>query len=500
MRFIGSCRRVVLTVATTLLLLPAALQAQFVYVSNNGTPFNTPGDVSAFTINSSTGALTPVPGSPFPAGLEPVFVAVDPSGKFAYVAGNIVGPSPGNVSAFTINSSTGTLTAVAGSPFPAGAGPTSMAVDPIVSPADLDSTFIYVVNNQDNTISGYVIDPTNGALITVGGSPFLVGFLNFPLFMAIHPSGKFAYVTVSTPGFPSNGNISVYTIGDGGNLQPIPGSPFPAVPGPIAVDPSGKFAYVPTGVGLLAVPGSIQGFTIDSTSGEPTPFPGSPVPTGPNPTAIAIDPSGKFVYVVSDNYPLPSNVQGYTINSSTGALTPVPGSPFPAGLEPVFVAVDPSGKFVYVANVGSNNVSGYMIDPTNGVLTPISGSPFPAGIGPNSVAITGCAKPPNITGLSASPATLWPPNHELIDVLVNYDVAAPCGEPAVCTLSVASSEPDDQASPDWVVVDEHHVELRAERLGNRTGRIYTVTVRCKDARGNLATQNTAVIVSHDQGH
>jgi hypothetical protein len=44
------------------------------------------------------------------------------------------------------------------------------------------------------------------------------------------------------------------------------------------------------------------------------------------------------------------------------------------------------------------------------------------------------------------------------------------------------------------------VELRAERSGNGTGRIYTVTVRCKDARGNSATQNTSVTVAHDQGH
>jgi hypothetical protein len=215
----------------------------------------------------------------------------------------------------------------------------------------------------------------------------------------------------------------------------------------------------------------------------------------------------QFVYVANSGPsdvapPPPGDVSGYTIDSSTGALTPIPGSPFSAGAAPVSVAVDPSGRFVYVANSMSNNVSGFTIDPTNGALTPISGSPFPAGIGPTSVAISGCARPPTITDLSASPATLWPPNHKLVDVLVDYDVAMPCGGPPVCTLSVSSNEPvnNDESSPDWAVLDDHHVELRAERLGNGTGRIYTVTITCKDARGNSATQNTAVTVPHDQGH
>jgi 6-phosphogluconolactonase len=42
-------------------------------------------NVSAFTINPSTGALTEIAGSPFAAGMMPRSVVVDPSGKFAYV-------------------------------------------------------------------------------------------------------------------------------------------------------------------------------------------------------------------------------------------------------------------------------------------------------------------------------------------------------------------------------------------------------------------------------
>jgi hypothetical protein len=65
----------------------------------------------------------------------------------------------------------------------------------------------------------------------------------------------------------------------------------------------------------------------------------------------------------------------------------VPGSPFLAGIEPNSLAVDPTGRFAYVTNVGSNTVSAYSIA-ANGALKPVPGSPFAAGVTPASVAIT----------------------------------------------------------------------------------------------------------------
>ena len=82
------------------------------------------------------------------------------------------------------------------------------------------------------------------------------------------------------------------------------------------------------------------------------------------------------------------NVSAYSIGAN-GALTQLTslGSPFAAGSFAASVAVDPTGKFAYVANVLDNNVSAYSIG-ANGALTPVSGSPFAAGSGPRSVAIT----------------------------------------------------------------------------------------------------------------
>jgi DNA-binding beta-propeller fold protein YncE len=74
-----------------------------------------------------------------------------------------------------------------------------------------------------------------------------------------------------------------------------------------------------------------------------------------------------------------------------GVSAPVAGSLAPVwasiNSQPVSVAVDPTGKFAYVTNLGSNNVSGYTIDPMTGALTVISGSPFAAGSRPFSVAV-----------------------------------------------------------------------------------------------------------------
>jgi YVTN family beta-propeller protein len=81
------------------------------------------------------------------------------------------------------------------------------------------------------------------------------------------------------------------------------------------------------------------------------------------------------------------------IDRATGALTPMKDSPFAAEREPRSVAVNPTGKFVYVANENSNKVSGYTIDPATGVLTPIKGSPFAAGSGTFSVAVSGRQQP-----------------------------------------------------------------------------------------------------------
>jgi hypothetical protein len=145
---------------------------------------------------------------------------------------------------------------------------------------------------------------------------------------------------------------------------------FPtAEPLGIAVTPSGRFAFVTNYLSN----GSVSGFSIDATTGALTPIPGSPFRAGDHPYRLTVAPSGRFLYAVNLNS---NNVSAFTINATTGALTPVPGSPFAVGTSPYQLAVSPSELFAYVANSASSNVSAFRIDPVTGALAPIQGSPF----------------------------------------------------------------------------------------------------------------------------
>src|SRR5450759_1382453 len=124
------------------LALTSPVRAQFAYVANQNST-----DVSGYTINGVTGALTPISGSPFASGSQPRSVAVDPTGKFAYVANT----GSNNVSAYTINGVTGALTPISGSPFASGSFPQSVAVDPT-------GKFAYVANTGSNNVSAYTIN------------------------------------------------------------------------------------------------------------------------------------------------------------------------------------------------------------------------------------------------------------------------------------------------------------------------------------------------------
>ncbi|MEN3333429.1 MAG: cyclomaltodextrinase / maltogenic alpha-amylase / neopullulanase, partial [Blastocatellia bacterium] len=112
--------------------------------------------------------------------------------------------------------------------------------------------------------------------------------------------------------------------------------------------------------------------------------------------------------------------------------------------------------------------------------------------------------PPTISGIEVNPSVLWPPNHKMVNVTVNYTSADNCGA-TTCTLSVSSNEPvsglgDGDTAPDWEIVDAHHVRLRAERSSSGSGRVYTITITCTDGGGNSTSRTVTVTVPHDQGH
>jgi 6-phosphogluconolactonase (cycloisomerase 2 family) len=101
------------------------------------------------------------------------------------------------------------------------------------------------------------------------------------------------------------------------------------------------------------------------------------ITTGNSPYAVAVDPSNRFVYAAGING---TGVYGYTINGTTGALTLIVGSPFTTDVTaPDSVTVDPTGRFVMVAEACCSNRAGitvFNINPVNGKLTVVAGSPF----------------------------------------------------------------------------------------------------------------------------
>jgi 6-phosphogluconolactonase len=222
----------------------------------------------------------------------------------------------------------------------------------------LFSQVVYVANTVSNDVSAYSVDPVSGALTAIPGSPFpawpvpVAGLYAAssagPGGAAVDPSGKFLYVS-NPRSDTENVYILAFTVNAAtGALTAIPGSPFVVGRflqlGAIAVDPNGKFLYV--------TDGNIFTLNINAGSGALT----GAAPTSNDPTyvatALVVSPTGKFVYSTGCLFfcGAAGFVAAYTPNATSGALTPLPGSPFPAGLGPSGVTVDPTGKFLYVPN------------------------------------------------------------------------------------------------------------------------------------------------------
>jgi hypothetical protein len=112
--------------------------------------------------------------------------------------------------------------------------------------------------------------------------------------------------------------------------------------------------------------------------------------------------------------------------------------------------------------------------------------------------------PPEIRSAIPTPSELWPPNHRMVSTTVTVDVHDLCDATPSCRIvSVASNEPvnetgDGNTPVDWEITGALTVNLRAERAGNGSGRVYTITIECTDHSGNASTTDVRVTVPHDQ--
>jgi YVTN family beta-propeller protein len=354
--------------------------------------------------NSATFAITTEAAGP----ADPQSIAVDPSGKFAYVL-NGGGSVGAYVSMYTINATTGVLASI-GPPV----STDGFGLYPGVITVDPSGKFAYAINEGDpwgyssgstGGVAMYTIDATTGAL-TSTGSIIGTGWINSanncpglcnPSSMVVDPSGKFAYVVTGAAGGPYG--LAMYTIdATTGALASIGKIAAEAVPISVAVDPAGKFVYVPTASGTPGSAGSVSMYAINATTGALTST--GTIAAGTGPGSVAVDPAGKFAYVTNSGS---NDVSMYTIDATTGALTSI--GTIAAGTDSGSVAVDPAGKFVYVANSGSNDVSMYTINATTGSLTQIGA--IAAGMSPTSIAIHPSGKFAYVTNSGSNDVSMY---------------------------------------------------------------------------------------------
>ena len=294
---------------------------KYAYVTNSGS-----NNLSIFSISDPSGVLTSA-AVPVATGNQPKSVVVDPLGRYVYVANS----GSNTISAFTRNAVTGSLTPILGSPF---ALPSSADIAPWSVAVDPSGKFVYVANrgatSSPSTISMFTIDTgSTGSL--VAGALTGVGSIAAgarPNFITVSPSGKQVYVSNET-----GDSVMVYDIANpvtgGLNYKGFVSTPG-STPTGVVIDPNNKFAYTSNRSDntirayTVAPGGGSQGLLTAISGGGVT----VTTPSNPGPTSVAADPSGKFVY---STLLAGGAVAGYKINASTGVLTMIEDSPFDDG-------------------------------------------------------------------------------------------------------------------------------------------------------------------------
>ena len=323
-------------------------QGLFVYATNE-----LAGTVATYAIDSSTGALSVV-GSPVSTGTgtfpAPKGVVVDYRGKFAYITNE----GDNTIVTYEINSTTGALTAVSSISTPTGAGPMGVVVDPA-------GKFLYVAETGGTKLASYAINSATGALSFVS----YVNETDDELYsLSMNPSGDYVYATVGR-----NGAVLLYGINRTTGTLTLrsswQSSPANGVNG-VAVDPNGKYAYVAMSSDSDSSVGGVYILSLNATTGALTQQ-GSLMATNGHAQALVVHPTGRFLYVTSND-----TVIAYAVNSTTGALSAI-GLPLNLGVNssPTGITADRSGKFVYVVNSGTNTIASFAINARTGALTSV---------------------------------------------------------------------------------------------------------------------------------
>ncbi|HEY6308807.1 MAG TPA: beta-propeller fold lactonase family protein [Candidatus Angelobacter sp.] len=328
-----------------------------------GTPSFGGGTVQAGAINLN-GSVSTVAGSPFNVGLgTPTIIQIvpDPKGRFIYVlslgASTVTLGSPG-IGGFAINSATGALTRVPGSP--------------ILSPADntnfmaIDGTgqFLFEPNGFTGSpgtgFDVFSINQTTGALTLVSATSNAAPVGSFTVASA---DGHFLFNA-------GNGLVEVFSISvSTGQLLVVPETPISPAgsAGPLAASADGRFLYVAN-----QTEGTVAVFAI-GPSGALTPVSGTPFSIDHGAQFLALTPDGRFLFVAASPAGSAATVKGYAVNPTAGTFTAISQA---VVINVTSVTVDRSGSFVYISDVG--DLFTFSVDPLTGALTPIAHTNAPS--------------------------------------------------------------------------------------------------------------------------
>jgi len=342
---------------------PPTVKAKFGYTGNQGA------SLSGYTVDPSSGELTALSGFPILVGQNPTVITHDPQNRFLIV-GDI---SSSQLHVFAINGTTGALAEVSPSPYVTVKEPVAVITDPA-------GTHVYVASQGGNQVGAYSLSST-GVLTSIAGGPFstgstaTTGLTVGAAGIVTDAGGKFLYVQ-------DLANIYTFSIDSSSGaltlLQTVPGANFG---GAIALDPAGSYLY-----GVGSGTNSILTYSINATTGFLAQVKSSAMLEKNGAYTISISPTGQFAYTIENNNDLVS----YVI--SNGGFTPV-GKVY-SGVYGEQIAVDPSGSFVYVPQACSfcasglyNVVNEFSIGST-GALTPLPSPTVAAGVTPWGITLT----------------------------------------------------------------------------------------------------------------
>lgn len=377
---------------------PPPVPSWFLYASAYAGPNTFPASIYGLGVYTG-GALSPVPGSPAATSEGGGPIAITRDSKLLYTSSQVslislTGGDSLGLLAFQINAD-GSLTNAPGY---------SMSDAQVGLVAHPTADFLYASGNS-GVLTVFAIDSATGALSPMSSVTLANKFLKNSA--VITPNGRYLYqndLDRNDDLFPTSVQLVGFAMDAAtGALSPVPGSPLTLTTpspsttsntGPMAIDLTGKFLYVPYQFVVVNVgnDGGLAAYSIDAASGALTAVPGSPFGIGGVPSSVAIDASGKFLIV--SIFPLGggSRLAVFSIDPSTGALTPVPGS-FGSTYSWGPVAADPSGPYVYAGTAlqTPNNpavVFVLSIDQATGALASVGQTTIPEKLGVSFLALT----------------------------------------------------------------------------------------------------------------